>query len=355
MVTGKLGPGSFGSNNVDFAYMLEVSQKLPFPGKLGLRGQNASLEASAARLDSDDMRLQLIESAKLAFVDYFLVHRALEVSADSLKLLQRAHQDAKFSYETGKVDQQDMLAAEVEIGREQERRLALEELRHIARARLNTLMHLPVETILPPPPEKLAFTEGLPEAERLRARALARRPDLLALAERIQAEQAALALAEKDFCPDVELMAGYDAFWQERELRAQVGVRMNVPASRARRHAAVAEAQAKIAGRRAEWERLADQVGFQVQEAYVKVRKGEQSIRLYKKTILPAAEQNASAARSAYEKGKIPATSRIEAERNLVNLRDRYYEAVADYFRRWATLERVSGGPVDDISAPWDR
>ena len=39
MVTGKLGPGSFGSNNVDFAYMVEVSQKLPFPGKRGLRGQ----------------------------------------------------------------------------------------------------------------------------------------------------------------------------------------------------------------------------------------------------------------------------------------------------------------------------
>ena len=34
MLTGKLGPGSFGSNNVDFAYMVEVSQKLPFPASV---------------------------------------------------------------------------------------------------------------------------------------------------------------------------------------------------------------------------------------------------------------------------------------------------------------------------------
>src|SRR5262249_31672106 len=124
MVTGRLGPGSFGSNNVDFAYMVEVSQKLPFPGKLALRGQNALAEANAAEQNVDDMRLQLVESAKIAFFDYLLAHRALEVNAESLKLLQGARADAESRYENGKADQQDMLGAEVEIGRERERRLA---------------------------------------------------------------------------------------------------------------------------------------------------------------------------------------------------------------------------------------
>jgi len=41
-------------------------------------------------------------------------------------------------------------------------------------------------------------------------------------------------------------------------------------------------------------------------------------------TILPAAELNEKAARSAYVAGKIPALTRIEAERTLVGLRDRY-------------------------------
>src|SRR5207245_2235492 len=58
MLGTKLGPGSFGSNQVDLGYMVEVSQKLPWPGKLGLRGDNALSEASAASHDVEDMHLQ---------------------------------------------------------------------------------------------------------------------------------------------------------------------------------------------------------------------------------------------------------------------------------------------------------
>ena len=335
MVTGKLGPGSFGANNVNFAYMVEASQnKLPFPAKLRLRGQGALAETGAAELDVRDMRLQLIESAQTAFFEYYLVERALEVNDESLKLLARAREDASSRYANGQVDQQDMLQVAVEIGREQERRLTLEEMRQIAVARINTLMHLPPDNALAPPPKELPLAESLPEVQELRAGAVARRPDLLALAERIKADEAALGLAQKDFYPDVEVMAGYDNFWQERELRASVGMRVNLPVYRQRRNAAIAEAQAKIAQRRAELERQTDQVSFQVEEAYAKARKSEKAVRLYKETILKAAEQNAQAARSAYVAGKIPALSRIEAERNLVALRDRYYETVADYFRR---------------------
>jgi outer membrane protein TolC len=346
MVTGRLGPGSFGSNNVDFAYMVEVSQKLPFPGKLALRGQNALAEANAAEQNVDDMRLQLVESAKIAFYDYLLAHRALEVNAESLKLLRGARADAESRYENGKADQQDMLGAEVEIGRERERSLAIDEMRQIASARLSTLMHLPTDLVLPAPPSDFVPVETLPDVHELRAKALTRRPDLLALAERIKAEQAALSLAEKEVCPDVEVIAGYDSFWQEKELRAQVGLRANLPVYKARRQGAIAEARAKVSQREAELARQTDQIGLQVQEAYAKVRKSEESLRLFQKTILPAAERNASAARSAYIAGKIPAASRIEAERSLVNLRDRYYETFADYFRRRASLERVIGGAL---------
>jgi outer membrane protein TolC len=78
------------------------------------------------------------------------------------------------------------------------------------------------------------------------------------------------------------------------------------------------------------------------------VQRSEKSVRLYRDTILKAAEANVKAAQAAYVSGKAPFTflSLIEAERNLVNLRDRYYEALADYFRRRAALERAVGGPL---------
>jgi outer membrane protein, heavy metal efflux system len=296
----------------------------------------------------DDMRLQLVESAKSSFYEYYLVHRALGVNEENLRLLKSFREEANTRYEKGLVPQQDVSQADVELGRQRERGLTLARVRKVAVARLNTLMHLPPTAALPPPPERLTLGEPLPAVEVLRAHALGRRPDLQALANRIAAEEAALQLARKEFCPDFEVMAAYDTFWQppQQALQPQAGMRLNLPVRKERRDAAVAEAQARLAERRAQLDGRIDQLNFQLQEAYEQVTESEQVVRLYEQTILPAARRNVEDARSAYESRKVPFLSLIEAQRNRVGLLDRYYEALADYHRRWAALERVVGGPI---------
>jgi outer membrane protein TolC len=183
----------------------------------------------------------------------------------------------------------------------------------------------------------------------LQAAAVARRPDLQALTDRIAAEQASLALARKEFYPDFEVSAAYDTIMGNgpaRDLAPQVAVRMNLPVRQARRSGAVSEAEARLAQRQAELARRTDQVNLQVQEAYAQVRESERVVRLYTETILPTAEANVRAAQSAYETGKIPFLSLIEAQRNVIGLRDRSYEALAEYYRRRAALERAIGGPL---------
>lgn len=341
-------PGSAGSNNVNFGVRAEISQKYPFAGKLKLRGDTALAEASAAGRDVADLRLQLIEATKSAFYDYYLVDRALVVNAEALRLLQGFRGNAETRYNVGRGSQQDLDQADVEIGRNRERQVELVQLREVVVARINTLMHLPTESPLPPPPQQIDLADALPNLPALQALAVAQRPDLQGLADRIAADEASLALARREFYPDFELLAAYDSFWQppEQALRSQVGVRMNLPVRQAKRYAAVAEAGARLAQRRAELQKLQDQVNLQVQEAFAQVRKGEQVVRLYRETILPAAEKNVKSAQAAYIPGNIPFLTLIEAERSLVNVRDRYYEIIADYYRRLATLERVSGGPL---------
>ncbi len=343
-----IGPASFGSADVNPAYRLEISQKFPFPGKLRLRGANALAQARAAGNDVEEIRLQLTEAAKIAYYDYFLVYRALAVNQESLRLLQEYRANAEKLYATGKVTQQDILQAMVEIGRTRERGLLLERLRQVVRARLNTLMNLQPDLPLPPPARELTVAEALPAAQQLRASALARRPDLQALANRIAAEEAALALARREYAPDFEPFFMYDKFmgnsWDMRALATQLGVKMNLPVRLGRRQAGIAEAQARLAQRQAELARLMNDINYEVQQAYEQVRESAQVVVLYEKEILAAARRNVNAAQAAYVAGKIPFLSLLEAERNVVNLQDRYFETVADYFRRLATLERVVGG-----------
>jgi outer membrane protein TolC len=351
MVAVTVGPSSFGSNTVNPAYRLEISQKYPFPGKRALRGQSALAEARAAGNEALDTRLQLVENTLSAFADYYLADRAGAVNADNLRLLTEFRRTARDRYRrVPGANQQDVLQADVEIARQQERGLTLERMRRVAAARINTLLNLPPDLPLPPPPREVHLGEKLPEVRGLRAAALDRRPDLRALADRIAAEQAALALACKESYPDLEPFVMYDRFMgnnsQSEDLALMVGVRLNLPVRTTRRCAAVAEAQARLAQRRAELARLTSRVNFQVQEAYEQLRESRRVLALYRGKILPAARANVEAARSAYQTGRIPFLSLLEAQRGLVGLRDRYYEAVAEAFRRQAALERASGGPL---------
>lgn len=342
-------PSSLGSPDVDVAYRVELSQKIPFPGKRRLRGAMALAEASASAQDIENARIELREAATRAFYEYYLVGRALAVNRENARLLEEFRENARSRYGAGQAPQQDLTQADVELGRQGERQLGLERMRRVALARINTLMHLAPDTPLPPPPTELESAPALPEggAAPLIELALARRPDLVSLSNRIEAEQAALALALKEYRPDVEVMGAYDAYWQapEDDLRTQVGMRVNLP-KRGRRRAAVAEARAKIAEKSAEFSRRMDEVRMEVTEAYEMARESEGAIRLYTERILPAAEENVKAAQSAYVAGQIPFMTLVEAERNLIELRDRSYEATAGYFKRRAALERALAGAI---------
>jgi cobalt-zinc-cadmium efflux system outer membrane protein len=219
----------------------------------------------------------------------------------------------------------------------------------VAKARINALMHLPTNSPLPPPTRGALQWKSVPALEDLQARAVQSRADLKALADRIAADETAAALAHKEYFPDVEVSGAYDSIMGNgptRNLAPQVGVKINLPIRLAKRNAAVQEAYHKIAQRRAELASRTDQVNYQVQEAYEQLLESERILMLYDKTILPAAQSNIKAAQAAYLTGKLPFLSLIEAQRNFVNLKDRYNEATADYYRRQANLERAVGGQL---------
>jgi outer membrane protein, heavy metal efflux system len=343
--SGTIGPSSIHSGSVDFAYRVEVSQAFPFPGKLSLRGEGALQEAAAATADLDEARLTLAEAARAAFVDYFLAARSAEVNADGLKLLGEFRDNAAARYRNAQGEQQDIFQADVAIARQKERSVALDRMNRVARARINTLMHLSPESPLPPAPKILAAVEPIASVAELRELAVRQRPDIAALRARTSAEEAAIALALKDYYPDFEAMAAYDAFWQrpEKDLRPMVGVRLNLPIRTDRKDAVVSEARARLMQKRAELAKVIDLAGLQVQEAYEQAHETERTLKLYEDSALPAARENVRLAQLSYATGKVAFLNLIEAQRNLVELRDRQFELIAESHRRRAALDRATG------------
>jgi outer membrane protein TolC len=213
-------------------------------------------------------------------------------------------------------------------------------------------MHRVPDHWLPPPPPELGGPENLPAVEALRQIAVERRPDLAALSSRIQAERKNVELACKEFYPDFEFMGRYDAFWTDRQQRPQVGMNMNVPLNQNRRRAAVNEAMFRVSKMQSEYNQQVDNVRNEVESAFARLDESRNVVRLYDERILPAAQDNVHSAASEYRVGRVDFLRLIAAQQELIMLQENDYEAIADYFRRRAELERVVGTALSDITAP---
>jgi len=328
-------------------WMIEASQKIPWPGKLRLRGNVAAAEADAAQWDVEDTRLMLAEAAAMAFYDYYQADRQLAVNASNTALMRQFRDTAKVRYEAAQVSQQDVLQADVELADLEARQAELVRERKIAAARINTLLHREADHPLPPPPAKVAVPDALPPRESLAELALDARPDLAAQMARVRQEEYALALAYKDYYPDVEIMAKHDHF-MPLDMQNQVGMSFNVPIYRQKRQAAVCEASARLRQRRAELDARIDQVRFEVESAWDRASERREVVRLYEQKILPAAEANVESARINYTAGKVDFLRLVEAERQLRQQQDKYHETVAEYHRRMAQLQRAVGRGMRD-------
>ncbi len=339
-----VAPRSIGSSAVNDAPKFDLSQRLPFPGKLRLRGEAALGEAEAASHDHAAVRLRLATMASLLFDDFYLAARSLEINAEHIALLEEFKHIATVRYEAGEGSQQDPIQAEVELTHALHRELVLETARRVTGEQINALLHRPPNRPLPPPPSHAVVPGAVLDApDQLITRALEDRPELAAAGARIVAEEARVDLAWREYFPDFTVTGSYNRIWQERDLQPFVGVQLNVPLRLGRRKAAVEEAQARLEQARSQRLAIEDDVRLAVQSGVDRLAEARHVARLYRDRLNPAAIDQVDAARSGFETGRNSFLALIDAERNLRNVELGYEEALANLGRRRAELDRAQG------------
>ena len=343
MLSYELAPGAAESMGFDRGQIVELSQSLPWPGKRRLRGEAALHEADAAREEIGQIRFRLIAAAKSAFADWYYIHEAVRINRVNRDLLREFEKIAELKYSTGRASKQDALRAEVEFNLLEHQAIVLERKRRGVLTHLNTLLNRPPDLPVPPP-AALGKPDRIPAVERLRAAAVAARPELAALTAKIKAQQARVDWADLNFYPDFRVAAGYEGRWDQEEQRFSVGVGINIPLDQDKRRAAVDEANA--ARLRAEWDlqaKAAEIVG-EVQRATDRVEESRHILALYREKLLPKSEENLQAAKADYESGAGDFLALVTAEKNLLETQLTAIRVLADYHRRFALLEYSIGG-----------
>ncbi len=343
-----VAPLSAFSSEARFGQKLEVGQRIPFPGTLRLRGEQARAQAEASRAQLESLHLELALAASLLFDDYYLVARALDVNAEHVRLLEDFQRIATVRYAAGLVSQNAPLQAEVELARLVHRVVVLETDRVVVRARLNALLHRRPAARLPPPPQELQPPTadpleelGVQGSERLQELALASRPELAAAAADVEAGQATVGLAKLERFPSFAATSSYNSMWRTPEHRWTVGISIHLPIQRRRIAAGVTEAEARLAAAHARRQAVEDEIRAEVHKALEWAREARHVITLYQSRLLPAARDQVRSARTSFETGRDSFLALIEAEKNLRSVELGYEEALTDHHRRLAQLRRA--------------
>ncbi|HEX4420072.1 MAG TPA: TolC family protein [Kofleriaceae bacterium] len=346
-VSYELAPLSIGSADARFGQRIELSQKLPWPGKRALASEAAAADAEVMRGELHAARLEVAMLASQLYDAAYLNARALEVNDQHRALVEQMQHAAEARIASGRGSTQDALQAEVELGHLEHDRVMLETEHTTITARLNGLLHRDPAAALPAPPPELAVPSS-PGPTPATSPALAQlaveaRPQRAAADARVHAGETRVRLAERAYYPDFEIMASYDSMWDVAQHRWMVGVAIDVPIQRARRDAEVDAARARVAQAQAVRDRTVDDIRVDVTRVGLELDQAIHVVQLYDARLVPAARAQVEAALAGFATGQNDFPAVINAERGLREVQLGGFRARAEVWGRRAALDRALG------------
>jgi outer membrane protein, heavy metal efflux system len=272
MASYALAPLSIRSDAVRFGQVVRIEQRFPTPGKFRFAGEVALAEAEAMQGAHESVRLTLALMASSLFDDYSRVTRVLALNDEHRQLIEDVRASAMIQYEAGRVSQQDVLQAEVELAHIVHQRVMLQSERKVIVAQINGLLHQRPEIPLPAPPRTTEPASiEVPQSESLQIEALDTRPELHSAQSQLRAADSAVGLARRDYSPAIGLIGEYNSMWAETQHQWMAGASLNLPLQIRSRKAAVDQSQARAGQAAAELSAKRDEVRVEVDQARQRV------------------------------------------------------------------------------------
>lgn len=333
----------FTQGSGDFSFLrFGAEQEIPFPGKLALREARAAREADREGARYRATLLNVLTRLRIAYNDYYLAHKSLEIVRDNKELLEDLTRAAEARYEVGEGLQQDVARAQVEVSILVGRLVSLEQARQSAMAMVNAVLNRPPAAPLgvPAPLEKLPLTYSLDQLESL---AQEQSPNLQAAELGVASSETNLALAKRQYYPDFVLRADY---FNKASLvpEWEVGVGVRVPLYFWRKQAyGVREAAAGVSEARASRQSTSQDILARLKDLYAQATSADRLVELYGAVVQPQAEIALESAAAAYQVGKVDFLSVLNSFTVLNDYRLRYYEERANFDKAVAQLQETAG------------
>lgn len=332
-------------------YSVMASQTFPWPGKLRLRSEVAELDARQADQNVNRVALSTEADVRKAYLALMLA-RDRQALLDRLEAVsQHASVVAQARYEAGTAAQSDVLRAQLELKRIQQRRWALQVEADTQSQTLNRLRNHPLSEPIRPATQLAGLAVPVPRDEQAEILdALERSPELASASTEVIQGSRSISLARRSYWPDFTVNLGvmprggdFPPMWL-----ANVGFPIPVFAG-SRQDRAVAESEARLSAAQSTRQALEQVLRLRVRQRRSALTATLETLRIYREGLLAQSEATAQSTLAQYEVGKVGFISVLEANAGSIADQDSYLQVLAQAARLEIDAAAVSLDPPPGI------
>lgn len=326
---------------------ITVSQKLPFPGKLGLRTEIAEKDVKIFEEGHEEIKLRIIKEIKQSYYELCFVLAAIKITEQNKALLKQFVSIAETKYSVGKGIQQDVLKAQVELSKIMDELIQFHKREESEKAKLNSLMNrLPQAPLsIPHGITKTKFNYDIRDLQQLTEE---HRPALKGLKSVIERYRVAKQLAERDYYPDFNI--GFRYGQREDSLRAEhpdfvtgfVGI--NIPIwHKTKQRRKVFEQTYRIETAKEAYNKVKNESFLKIKQILDEEVKGDKLLKLIKTGIIPQGRQSLESALAGYGVDKVDFLTLLNNQVTLFKWEIKYHKELTVYEKNLAELEHAVG------------
>lgn len=338
----RLGPQDF---------TLNISQSIPFPGKLSQSGKIVEQEAKIARLMLDLTVRDVSVAVRESFHELAYIQKAKEVAAQNRRLLDHLRKFGETAFAKDKATLLDVVKAQSQTGQLLYDDILLADLEQTELAKLNSLLNrqadAPLGSLAVGPPR----TMSVPLNELYRLSLNGQEEILIAQAKIRQAEENT-SLAQYRYWPDFKFGLFYSfigepdtAVRPDDAGRDAIGVQagITIPLWFGRNQGRVEQARAMTRSAQAQKRNQVNAARAKIRTEYFHLKNAERLIKLYRTNLVPQAAKSLEIAETWYRNQQGGFSDFIEAQAVLYNFQLALARAEADHGRSLARLEGLTG------------
>jgi outer membrane protein, heavy metal efflux system len=337
-----------GYSNSDFAYVgFGISQDLPYPGKLKLRGEAAQQDAAISRNKVEAVRRSVLQQVKEAYYQIAYVQQTLEVLDRNGKLLEQVEKIADGRYRVGEGSQQDILKSQLE------RTKLLREVAHHHEL-MNSQQALLRKLLNRPPSSRDISTEPLVEtplvytSDELLAKVRTENPEVTSRQETVKKQSLQVEIARKDRYPDFSVQYMWQHTAEPFRDYYMLSVSARIPIYRRRKlNAEMTQAVEELNRSRREYESQIQTAYFDVRNQYLAAETASQMLKIYREGLIPQALAAYKSGLTSYQGGGVDFETLFSSFLDVLNFDGEYWKTLMEHETALARIEQITGVPLN--------